>query len=102
MTTITLTIESSYQTVYEQTAEKVAHALESVETPMPYQMRKDLMKQAHDVAFEFVDSVINVGKYTHNAELIKKIQDTHMDGAIAMYNRIFDEFYNYSKNWKEM
>ena len=93
-----LTIESSYQKTYEIVAEQIAQAIESTEEPnLPVAMKLDLLKKAHDAAYAFVDSVINAGKYTQNAELITKVQSTHMDGALAMYDRIFDVFYNYSK-----
>ena len=93
-----LTIESSYQKTYEIVAEQIGQAIESTEEPnLPVAMKLDLLKKAHDAAYAFVDSVINAGKYTQNAELIAKIQSTLMDGALAMYDRIFDEFYSYSK-----
>lgn len=103
MKELAISIEASYQKVYEQTSEKVAYALDSLEEAnVPPAMRQDLLKQAHDSAYAFVDSVVNVGKYTENPELISKIQDTHLDGAIAMYDRIFDEFYSYTKVWQEI
>lgn len=103
MNLLAISIEASYQKVYEITAELVGQAMESLEEPdMSTARKQDLLKQAHDKAYEFVDSVVNVGKYTHNQELIQKIQDTHMDGAITMYDRIFDEFYGFTKVWAEV
>jgi hypothetical protein len=103
MNQMLISIEASYQKVYELTAEKVAHALDSLEeVNVPPAMKQDLLKQAHDSAYAFVDSVINVGKYTQNLELIAKIQGAHIDGAIAMYDRIFDEFYGFTKVWAEV
>lgn len=102
MTILTVNITASYQKVYEITAEKVAHALDSLEEENPASLRQDLLKKAHDSAYEFVDSVVNVGKYTRNPALIRHIQDTHLDGAIAMYDRVFDEFYSYAKVWSEV
>jgi hypothetical protein len=96
---LALNITGSYQKVYEITAEKVAHALDSLEEEnVPSAMQLDLLKNAHQSAYEFVDSVINVGKYTRNPELVKEIQSTFLDGAIAMYDRVFDEFYQYTKS----
>lgn len=99
---LSVTIESSYQKTYEIVAEQIGHAFESLEEEsLPVAMKLDLLKKAHDAAYAFVDSVINAGKYTQNAELIEKIQSTHMDGALAMYDRIFDEFYTFSKeSWE--
>lgn len=96
---LALNITASYQKVYEITAEKVAHALDSLEEGnVPSGLQLDLLKNAHQSAYEFVDSVINAGKYTRNPELIEEIQTKFLDGAIAMYDRVFDEFYGYTKN----
>ena len=103
MKTLGISIEASYQKVYEITTEQVAQAIDSLEEPnIPPAMRQDLLKKAHDAAYAFVDSVINSNRYTHNPDLIKAIQDTHMENAIAMYDRIFDEFSASIKLWQEV
>lgn len=100
---LSVTIESSYQKTYEIITEQIAQARESLEEPnIPVAMKLDLLKKAHDAAYQFVDSVINVGKFTENKELIEKIQGVHMDGAMTIYDRIFDEFYTFSKeSWEK-
>lgn len=95
---LSINIVSSYQKVYDLTSENVTHALNSSETAnVPSAMTVDLLKNAHDSAFDFVDSVINVMKYTNNPELITEIQEKFLDDAIAMYNNIFENYYEYTK-----
>ena len=97
---ITLTIVSSYAKVYEELATKIQHALADGDVPQAY--RQELLKQAFESSYEFVDSVVNAGKYTRNEALIREIQELFMDKAIEQYDLIFDEFSKHTKSWSEV
>ena len=91
-----LTILNAYENTYTNALTQVNNAIALGDIP-PAQ-RQDLMKEAYDSAYGFVDSVINIHKYTHNQDLISEIQAEYLLKAMDLHDLIFEHFYSHTKD----